>query len=107
MLGYHFYNQGKDNQTCDDPAFNSKLFESLYLDFERMCYKGSIPIRDLAPLHNFDVSDLKRSIRLDKLIVEGLGAYNFEPLELQKNHILMISIKQGRLIILQNHDLEN
>lgn len=42
--------------------YDPKMFDSLYQDFEKMCYDGYIPLRDIAPLHNFDVSDRKRVI---------------------------------------------
>lgn len=40
----------------DDP----ELFNSLYHDFEKLCYEGYLPIRGIASLHNFIVSDLKK-----------------------------------------------
>jgi hypothetical protein len=46
--------------------YNPELFDSLYHDFEN--YNGYIPIRDLAPLHNFDVSDRRRKVGFTEIL---------------------------------------
>jgi hypothetical protein len=75
LVGRYFYTQ----------EYDTKLFDSLYYDFEKMCYDGYIPVRDLAPLHNFDVSDIASGRSMDELLVEGLDLFAFEPINLEKN----------------------
>ena len=36
--------------------YDPELFESLYIDFEKFCFEGILPIRDNAPLHNFTIN---------------------------------------------------
>ena len=75
LVQRYFYDQK------DDP----RLFNSLYHDFEKMCYEGFIPIRDIAPLHNFSVRDLKRQVSMTEIIIMGIDQFVFKPIQLEDN----------------------
>ena len=62
-----------------------ELFNSLYHDFEKLCYDGYLPIRDIAPLHNFTVSDLKKTVKLSEIITHGIESFMFKPIQLDDN----------------------
>lgn len=64
--------------------YEPELFDSLYKDFESFCYEGIIPIRDNAPLHNFNVKGVIKDLNLAGIVIHN-AVNTFEPIILDEN----------------------
>lgn len=84
----------------EDLFYNEKsspeLFDSLYEDFESFCYEGILPIRDNAPLHNFNVKGVIQDLDMGGIIIRN-AVNTFEPIILDESlRIKKISHREYR-----------